>query len=119
MGLKSLFGLLWTASPLTRAERPRRGTRTRRRTIPLSFERLEDRRLLSAGALDPTFGSGGKVTTDFGGVLDQAASVVIQPDGKVVAAGVGGFVDFALARYNANGTLDPTFGSGGKVTTDF
>ena len=70
------------------------------------------------GSLDPTFGSGGKVTTDFGG-FDAASAVVIQPDGRIVAAGRSGGGDFALARYNADGSLDPTFGSGGKVTTDF
>jgi uncharacterized delta-60 repeat protein len=75
------------------------------------------------GSLDPTFGSGGKVTTDFAGGLDLANAVAIQADGKIVAAGLtqsattGG--DFALARYNSDGTLDTTFGIGGKVTTDF
>src|SRR5206468_80556 len=74
------------------------------------------------GSLDTTFGTGGKVTTDFAGDDDQAFAVVLQTDGKIVAAGVaktyrGG--DFALARYNANGSLDATFGTGGKVTTDF
>jgi uncharacterized delta-60 repeat protein len=69
------------------------------------------------GNLDSSFGSGGKVTTDFGG-FDAASALVIQPDGRIVAAGRGSG-DFALARYNADGSLDPTFGSGGKVTTDF
>jgi uncharacterized delta-60 repeat protein len=76
------------------------------------------------GDLDPSFGSGGKVTTDFGG-YDVASAVAIQADGKVVAAGFtdanvgGGVFDFALARYNTDGSLDPSFGSGGKLTTDF
>src|SRR5262245_12063781 len=69
------------------------------------------------GALDPTFGSGGLVTTDFGG-SDSAQAVAIQSDGKIVAAGSSGG-DFALARYNADGSLDASFGGGGKVTTDF
>src|SRR5262249_52511129 len=77
-----------------------------------------------SGALDPGFGGGGKVITEFGGTVagDWASSVVVQPDGKVVAAGqtnVYGTTDFALARYYANGTLDPSFGTGGKVITDF
>jgi uncharacterized delta-60 repeat protein len=75
----------------------------------------------AAGDLDPTFGSGGEVVTDFGTLSDQAQAVAIQPDGKIVAAGTapseGG--DFALARYNTDGTLDTSFGSGGKVATDF
>jgi uncharacterized delta-60 repeat protein len=74
------------------------------------------------GTLDATFGAGGRVTTDFAGDDDQAFAVVLQPDGKIVAAGVAKTsrsADFALARYNANGTLDTTFGTGGRVTTDF
>jgi uncharacterized delta-60 repeat protein len=71
-----------------------------------------------SGALDPTFGSGGEVTTDLGG-SDSAQAVAVQSDGKIVAAGLSGAADFALARYNADGSLDTGFGSGGKVTTDF
>ena len=72
----------------------------------------------ASGSLDPTFGTGGKVTTDFSAGEDAARAVVVQPDGKIVVAGrTSG--DFALARYNSNGTLDSTFGTGGKVTTDF
>src|SRR6266536_426685 len=71
------------------------------------------------GSLDPSFGSGGKVTTDFGG-FDLALGVALQSDAKIVAAGQGGSsFDFALARYNADGSLDTSFGSGGIVTTDF
>jgi uncharacterized delta-60 repeat protein len=73
------------------------------------------------GDLDPSFGGDGKVTTDVGG-LDQADGVAIQRDGKIVVAGSAGGAggrDFAVARYNADGSLDPTFGGDGKVTTDF
>ena len=79
----------------------------------------------SAGHLDPTFGIGGKVLTDFAGNADTGWGMALQPDGKIVAAGESlsgaGLVtgDFALARYNADGTIDSTFGVGGKVTTDF
>src|SRR5215813_8718294 len=69
----------------------------------------------SNGTLDPSFGTGGKVTTTFG-QNDVAFSVAVQPDGKIVTAGFALF-KFALARYNSNGTLDPSFGTGGKVTT--
>lgn len=71
------------------------------------------------GRLDATFGSGGTATADFATGLDYAWAVAVQPDDKVVAAGVavGADQDFALARWNVDGTLDPTFGSGGKVTT--
>lgn len=77
----------------------------------------------AAGELDPAFGVDGKVSTDFFGDADAALDVVIQPDGRIVAAGSartsGANVDFALARYNRDGSLDGSFGSGGKVTTDF
>ncbi len=69
------------------------------------------------GALDPSFGTGGKVTTagSPGAYLDQAFALVRQPDGKLVAAGsssipASDWADFALVRYNANGSLDTTFG---------
>ncbi|MEV6977549.1 calcium-binding protein [Kitasatospora sp. NPDC093806] len=73
------------------------------------------------GDLDTTFGTGGRVTTDFGGGgADEARGVVVQSDGKIVVAGYAGATDdFALARYNPDGSLDTGFGTGGKVTTDF
>jgi uncharacterized delta-60 repeat protein len=63
------------------------------------------------------------VTTDFTGIGggDDAGALVLQPDGKLVAAGraCANFAcDFALARYLPDGSLDPTFGVEGKVTTD-
>ena len=68
---------------------------------------------------DPSFGSGGVVTTSIGGVDDEAHAVALQPDGKII---VGGYcqsspLGFALVRYNPDGSLDTSFGSGGKVTT--
>jgi uncharacterized delta-60 repeat protein len=77
----------------------------------------------SNGTPDASLGVGGTVTTDFAGPNDRASSIAIQPDGKLVVGGAaGGFVsrgfDFALARYNSNGTLDANFGTDGKVTTD-
>jgi uncharacterized delta-60 repeat protein len=81
-------------------------------------------RLNTDGTLDGTFGSGGMVVTDFNNVEDNASSVVIQPDGKIVVGGSRETFEphstaFALARYNSNGSLDTAFGSGGKVVTDF
>jgi uncharacterized delta-60 repeat protein len=75
------------------------------------------------GKPNPDFGTGGIVTTDLAGRNDGANAVAVQPaDGKIVTAG---FVqtspiefDFALVRYNPDGTLDPSFGRGGIVTTD-
>ncbi len=73
------------------------------------------------GSLDSSFGTGGKVLTDFGGSGgDYARDVVIQSNGKIVVAGETGpdaTKDFALARYNTDGTLDLSFGTGGKVVT--
>lgn len=74
------------------------------------------------GSLDTSFGDNGRVITDFDGRDDRAFALAIQPDGKVVAAGTvtGLFpaADFAVARYNPDGSLDSTFGSDGKVKTD-
>ena len=78
----------------------------------------------SDGTLDTTFGADGKLTTYFGGNNDFATAVTVQSDGKILVAGTGysGGVtnanDFALARYNSDGTLDTTFSGNGKVTTD-
>jgi uncharacterized delta-60 repeat protein len=71
------------------------------------------------GSLDAAFGTGGIVTTPvgFGGI---ARSLVLQPDGKLLAAGMasnGSDMDFELVRYTTSGTLDVTFGTGGMVMT--
>jgi uncharacterized delta-60 repeat protein len=75
------------------------------------------------GTLDTTFGGDGKVTTDWTSGNDPVSSVVLQPDGKIVVAGGVAYnarnPKLALARYQPNGHLDPTFGNGdGKVRTD-
>jgi uncharacterized delta-60 repeat protein len=74
----------------------------------------------TGGSLDTSFDGDGKVTTPIGSGFDEASSVAIQPDGKIVAAGSsnnGSSFDFALARYNVNGGLDTSFNNTGKVTT--
>jgi uncharacterized delta-60 repeat protein len=75
------------------------------------------------GTLDSSFGGDGRVTTDFTRREDAAYGVLIQPDGKVVAAGDAGYGTgnsrFAVARYNTDGTLDPTFSGDGRVMTQF
>ena len=79
------------------------------------------------GSRDTSFGDGGVVVTDFAGRFDEATALLLQPDGRIVvggrsngpAAGTGAADDrFALARYTADGRLDPTFGGDGRVTTD-
>jgi uncharacterized delta-60 repeat protein len=96
-------------------------------------------RVTAEGALDPSFGDGGRVLTDFTRASncdgcqkskDSANALAIQRDGKIVVVGSsdsqGGtdisdhsIYDFALARYNDDGSLDSSFGRGGKVLTDF
>src|SRR5262249_11881773 len=80
----------------------------------------------SNGTLDTSFGTGGRVLTAFadtsGVSVAGGFSIAVQPDAKLVGAGeaqINGRFDFALVRYNSNGSLDATFGTGGKVTTDF
>jgi uncharacterized delta-60 repeat protein len=83
-------------------------------------------RYTTSGALDTSFGSKGIVSTQLGSG-DIAYAEVIQPDGKIIAAGTsnqGGAGhtvpnDFALVRYNSDGSLDTSFGSGGEVLTAF
>jgi hypothetical protein len=100
-------------------------------------------------APDSQFGTGGRVTTDFGSRYDDARAAALQPDGKVILAGKADANDgllcsgrgggrgsstcnrcytgtngipnanFALARYQTSGTLDAAFGVGGRVLTDF
>ena len=80
-------------------------------------------RYATTGALDPNFDADGKTTADIGSGQSAARAVVVQPDGKIVAAGyaqkVGDTRDFALVRYTTSGALDQTFGGGGKLITDF
>ncbi|UHC20011.1 hypothetical protein LRS73_34140 (plasmid) [Methylobacterium currus] len=75
------------------------------------------------GSLDTSFGKSGTVTTSLTPGMDQAQSVTVQPDGKILLAGSGGWVyrtqpyQFAMVRYNADGSLDGSFGQGGTVLT--
>ena len=72
------------------------------------------------GALDRSFGDDGRVTTNLTRVGDEAWGVAIQHDGRIVAVGgVRASQKFGLTRYRRNGTLDPSFGGDGKVSTDF
>ena len=108
--------------------------RFRRKHAVLSVQRLEGRSLLSgggpgplmAGALDPSFGIDGLVTTALlGGTHDSGSAVAIQrqTDGKIVVAGTANLANgnsvFAVARYNPDGSLDTGFGSSGAVRTSF
>lgn len=76
-------------------------------------------RLTTSGSLDPGFSGNGFASAWVSPVVNQAEKVLLQPDGKIVVAGsslVQGDWDFSAARFNANGTLDPTFGGDGMVS---
>ena len=86
----------------------------------LCLEPLEDRCLLSAGALDTTFGTAGIVTTDLNGQFDNAFSVALQtpaatPTNILVSGNTGsnGFSRAVVLRYTSTGALDTTFNSNG------
>ena len=82
-----------------------------------SGERFLVLRYRTDGKLDKTFGTGGRVLTSFGGSFQQARDVVATDAGIVVAgtANANGRTAIALARYSPDGSLDPSFGNGGKV----
>ena len=74
------------------------------------------------GSLDTSFDTDGFVTTDFGVYYDYAYDIAIQSDGQIVIAGQAATAlgdNFALARYNPDGSLDTSFDGDGKVSTDF
>ena len=78
----------------------------------------------ASGDLDATFGTGGQVLTDMGSKFDEGHAVVVLGDGKILVAGGGGagtgdYTAFGVARYNANGSLDTSFGTGGKANVVF
>ena len=82
------------------------------------------RRMSETGIADPTFGNSGVVVTAIGTAADAIYDMEVQSDGKIAVVGSSynantGFEDFAVVRYNANGSLDTTFRGTGKVTASF
>ena len=78
-------------------------------------------RFNSNGTLDPTFGAGGRIATNSGGEI-TIEDVVLLPDGKLIAVGIRSGPDpvqIRLIRYESNGAIDMTYGTAGKVTTNF
>ncbi len=78
------------------------------------------------GSVDNSFGVNGILTTDFSSTDDFAGSLVLQNDDKIILAGYSNIVtpnntirQMAVARYNANGSLDNTFGDNGKLIGDY
>src|SRR5438067_7393933 len=95
--------------------------RPRRAASALGFEVLEGRDLLAAGVLDTTFGLAGKVVSAAWPGGATLRDVAVQQDMKIVAVAqvvVGNETVFGTARFNADGSLDTSFGTGGKVITD-
>ncbi|KGO90874.1 T9SS type A sorting domain-containing protein [Flavobacterium subsaxonicum] len=78
---------------------------------------LSTARINSNGSLDTTFGTGGKETTLIGYTYFPYAGT-IKPDGKLIIAGVSNGPHFSTVRYNANGTIDPAYGTAGILTSD-
>ncbi len=80
-------------------------------------------RLMPDGTFDPSFGVNGIVTANFGNLFTEGAfEVLLLPDGKIIAAGYGQKLpgkQFAIMRFLPNGTVDNTFGLGGKAFVDF
>src|SRR5687767_4931180 len=110
---------------MPRKQRPQPATPTARLSRA-TLETLERRVRMAAGDVDPTFGQSGVVSNHFGGNAAVLSAVEVLSDGKILAAGTrstgsdGASADFLVARYNADGSPDTTFGGGdGVVTTDF
>jgi uncharacterized delta-60 repeat protein len=76
-------------------------------------------RLSADGTIDNTFDGDGKLISPVGGSGDFAYGVALQADGKLILAGycLNPFADFCMTRHNTDGSLDTTFGTGGKVIT--
>jgi uncharacterized delta-60 repeat protein len=99
------------------------------RTVPAGGTNFVLARYLADGSLDPSFGSGGFVVTDLpASVFESVCSLAVQPDGKIIAAGMSGGQSgsyfcgfgvrgFTLVRYQPDGTVDGSFGAGGVVTS--
>ncbi len=77
--------------------------------------------VLAVGVLDTSFGNGGRVAVDFGGFTIPGPAIVDRENKILVLASVEQpgqrYLDVAVARFNENGSLDASFGSGGKVIT--
>src|SRR6266550_7933496 len=99
-----------------------RKSRSGDEALAARIDRLECRCLLNAGYLDQSFGDHGIV--HFSQENREAAILVRQSDGKLIVAGEGDSAgdgtgaNLVLLRYNQDGSVDPSFGDGGVVTTD-
>ena len=88
--------------------------------LTISLSNLQSPAWAADGDLDTSFDTDGKLTTAIGSGADIAYSVVLQSDGKILVAGNsynGSNDDFAIVRYNTDGSLDTSFDTDGKKTT--
>jgi uncharacterized delta-60 repeat protein len=127
----SVFALVENDMSQQRSEnsmnRIKRPLRDLSRRVSLGVQQLEPRAVPAVGGLDATFAGTGTRSFAFLGPADaeKAAAVAVQPDGKIVAVGTFNFngaasdSDFAIARFNNDGSLDTSFGNGGRVTVSF
>jgi uncharacterized delta-60 repeat protein len=89
--------------------------------VTANYTKIAVVRFNSSGSIDSTFDNDGIVTASVGTVSDQGYATTIQTDGKILVAAhsfSGANNDYALIRLNANGSLDATFGTAGRVLTD-
>src|ERR1700680_473577 len=91
---------------------------------PIATEAFGVVRYLPNGTLDTSFGTHGATFVAFTNFINSPNAAALQKDGKIVVVGEAQSSDvtlseFAIARFNSNGSLDSTFGQGGKVTTNF
>lgn len=120
----SFIRLAFSGRPFDSATMPR--PRFRRQAGLRPGESLERRAMFSAGSLDSSFGSGGKVTAAFdigGSNADWAQAMTVDSSGRTVVVGrarnAGGSDDFAVARFRTDGRLDTKFSGDGKVSVGF
>jgi len=91
--------------------------------LPFAYSAVVWRADSAAGILDTSFDGDGKRIDAIGSGVDELQEIAVQPDGRIVAAGVSdsgaqvNSYDLAVVRYLRNGSLDPSFGTGGKVRT--
>src|SRR5690348_2106912 len=87
-----------------------------RLTFTLAFVLLFSICFSQAGVLDTTFGQSGQARV---GPMSVTGGIVLQPDGKILVAGAGQNSTSFLFRLNPDGSLDNSFGNGGRVQTSF
>src|SRR5262249_54082272 len=112
----------WQASCSGAARAPMRFCPLARAFATFLLLLVSSRGMAASGDLDPSFGVGGLIDTQFAGTYPEAAfAVLLQPDGKLVLVGqeASGYAGIGIARYLADGTLDGSFGNGGLVATGY